>query len=486
MSSTTTAQAAPIRREARSDNRWLILATVAVAQLMVVLDITIVNIALPSAQRDLGFATDSRQWVITAYALAFGSLLLVGGRLSDLFGSRWTLLVGLLGFAGASALGGAAPSFALLVSARVLQGVFAAVLAPAALATLNLTFTDSKERARAFGIYSAVAAGGSVVGLILGGMLTEWFSWRWCLYVSLGFALPCATGVLAWIRPVGAQRSVQFDLPGALTACGGLFCLVYGLSNAEQHSWSAPLTIAMLVSSGVLLIGFVLLERVVNAPLLPLRVVTDRDRAASFLAIGTAFSVLFGVFLFVTYFLQQGLAYSPLKTGIAFLPVTVGVLVSAGSANAVLVPRLGARRIVPAGFLIACAAMSWLAQLSTSSTYASDVLGPMFLLGIGIGYAFAPAISTATADIAADDAGVASAMVNTSQQIGGAVGTAALSTVFSSAVSSYLESHHAGAFVAAAAAVHGYTAAFTISAYVLLCGALVTALLFRNRGRVQS
>ena len=478
-------QAPLIARDTRSHHRWQVLAIVAVAQLMVVLDLTIVNIAMPSAQQDLGFGADSRQWIITAYALAFGSLLLVGGRLADLFGSRWTLLVGLLGFAGASTLGGAAPTFGLLVAARVLQGVFAAVLAPTALATLNLTFTDRKERARAFGIYSAVAAGGSVVGLILGGMLTQWLSWRWCLYVNLAFAVPCAAGVRAWIRPVAARRSARLDLPGVVTACVGLFCLVYGLSNAEQHSWSAPLTVVLLAGSAMLLSGFVLVERVVDAPLLPLRVVADRDRAASFLAIGTAFSAMFGVFLFLTYFLQQSLAYSPLKTGVAFLPVTVGVMMSAGSANAVLLPHLGARRVVPVGFVIAAAAMTWLAQLSTSATYTNDVLGPMFLLGLGVGYAFTPAISTATADVAANDAGVASAMVNTSQQIGGAVGVAALSTVFSSAVTSYLASHE-GRPGNAAAAVDGYTAAFTASAYVLLGGALVTALLLHSHRAVQS
>ena len=484
MTTTATARYVPpeaaLRGAPRRDRRWLILATIGIAQLMVVLDVTIVNIALPSAQRDLGFGSDGRQWVITTYALAFGSLLLLGGRLSDLIGRRATLLIGLLGFAGASAVGGAAPNFALLVAARALQGMFAAGLAPAALSTLNVTFTEAKDRARAFGIYSAIAAGGSVVGLIIGGILTEWLSWRWCLYVNLLFAVPAAMGVVANIHDSGAQRRVRLDLPGVLTAAGGLFCLVYGLSHAEQHGWRSTLTWLPLVASAVLLVGFVLIERVVTNPLLPVRVIKDRNRAGSYLSIALAFGGMFGAFLFMTYFLQQALRYSPLMTGVAFLPVTAGLMISAGLSNTKLVPRFGPRPLVPVGFLVGGAALAWLAQLSASSSYAHDVLGPLFVLGLGVGLVFAPSLSTATAGIAVPDAGVGSAMVSTSQQIGGAVGTAVLSTVFSTALANYVSAHQPAPGLQPTATIHGYTAAFSVSAAIFVAGAVLAGALLRS------
>ena len=443
---------------------------------------TIVNIALPSAQHDLGFSTDSRQWVITAYALAFGSLLLLGGRLSDVAGRRRTLLIGLLGFAAASAAGGAATGFAMLVTARAAQGVFAAVLAPAALSTLNVTFTDAKQRGKAFAVYSAIAASGAVVGLLLGGALTEWLSWRWCLYVNLGFAIPAAAGVLAFVAAKDDRHGrIRLDWPGVVTSSGGLFCLVYALSNAETHGWSARLTIAMLAASAVLLIAFVVIEARVSAPLLPLRVIADRNRAGSYLAIAFAFCSLFGAFLFLTYYLQQDLGYSPMKTGVAFLPLAAGIAVAAGAANTQLVPRFGPRPLIPTGMLLGAGGMFWLAQLSIDSTYRASVVGPIVLLGLGMGLAFSPAIATATAGVAHADAGVASAMVNTSQQIGGAVGTAALSTIFASALTRYLAAHQPAApQLQAAAAIHGYTVAFRISCGLFLAGMLLTALLLRS------
>ncbi|HZA10167.1 MAG TPA: MFS transporter [Mycobacterium sp.] len=471
---------APARRG--TTHPWLVLTVIGTAQLMVVLDTTIVNIALPSAQNALHFGTESRQWIITAYSLAFGSLLLLGGRLSDLLGRRRTLVLGLLGFAAASAVGGAATGFAMLVIARSLQGVFAAVLAPAALSTLNVVFTEPRQRGRAFGVYAAIAAGGAVVGLLLGGALTEWLSWRWCLYVNLAFAVPAAAGVLALVPAKGNRgRLVRLDWPGVVTASGGLFCLVYGLSNAETHSWTAPLTIVMFAASAVLLIAFAVIETKVAAPLLPLHVVTDRNRVGAYLAIGLAFCSMFSAFLFLTYYMQQSLGYSPMKTGVAFLPMAGGIALSAGAANTRLVPRFGARPLVPTGMLIAACAMFWLTHLDVTSTYAKDVVGPLLILGLGLGLSFAPAIVTATAGVADDDAGVASAMVNTSQQIGGAVGTAALSTIFASAVSRYMTSHYPPAPpVRAAGAIHGYTVAFSVSAALFLVGMVLTALLLRS------
>src|SRR5215207_7070290 len=269
------------------DRRWLILAIIGIAQLMVVLDVTIVNIALPSAQHDLGFSIDDRQWVITAYALAFGSLLLLGGRIADLFSRKWTFVAGLLGFAGASALGGAA---------RALQGAFGALLAPAALSLLTTTFTDPAERGKAFGIYAGIAGAGGAIGLLLGGALTEVLDWRWCLYVSIAFAVPAAIAGTRLLHHVPATARPQLVVAGTLTASSGLFALVFGLARAESDGWGDPVTVGFLIGSAVLLAAFVALQLRVTHPLLPLRVVTDRDRGASFLAIGTASAGLFALF----------------------------------------------------------------------------------------------------------------------------------------------------------------------------------------------
>ncbi len=362
-----------------------VLLIIGLAQLMVVLDTTIVNIALPSAQSALGFGTESRQWIVTAYSLAFGALLLIGGRLSDIIGRRRTLLVGLLGFAAASAVGGAAVGFGMLVAARAAQGIFAAILAPAALSTLNVTFTEGRERSRAFGIYAAIASGGAVVGLLLGGALTEWLSWRWCLYVNLLFALPAAALVFTSLpaKEIVAARARRLDWPGVLAVSGGLFCLVYGLSNAQTDSWTAPLTIGMFIASAALLALFVPIEARAAQPLLPLHIVADRNRVGSYLAIGLAFCSMFGVFLFLTYYLQQNLRYSPLMTGVAFLPFAAGIAVSAGLANTQLVPRFGPRPLVPAGMTTAAAGMFWLQHLTESSTYAGRRAGTADCAGSG-------------------------------------------------------------------------------------------------------
>jgi EmrB/QacA subfamily drug resistance transporter len=480
-------QTAPKDGAARTTNSevkspWGVLAVIGIAQLMVVLDTTIVNIAMPSAQHDLGFSTESRQWIITAYSLAFGSLLLVGGRLSDLLGRRRTLLIGLLGFAAASAVGGAAVGFPMLVAARAVQGVFAAILAPAALSTLNVTFKDPGQRGKAFGVYSAIAAGGAVVGLLLGGALTEWLSWRWCLYVNLAFALPAVAGVLALVPSRDDRvKGVRLDWPGVLTASSGLFCLVYALSNAQTHGWGSSLTIVMFFASAALLLAFAVIETQVPDPLLPLQVVVDRNRVGSYVAIGFAFCAMFSAFLFLTYYLQQNLGYTPLRTGVAFLPLAAGISISAGMSNTQLVPRFGPRPLIPVGMLIAACGMFWLHQLDVRSTYWADVAGPLFVLGIGLGLTFAPAIATATAAVAQKDAGVASAMVNTSQQIGGAIGTAALSTIFTSSLTRYISGHQPPQpGVQAAAAIHGYTVAFAVSCGLFVVGMALTALLLRS------
>lgn len=473
-------------RQVRAGPRWSVLAVIGVAQLMVVLDITIVNIALPSAQDELGFDTASRQWVITAYSLAFGSLLLLGGRLSDRVGVRRTLVVGSLGFAVASIVGGAAADFAVLVGARAAQGVFAAVLAPAALSTLNITFTTAETRAKAFAVFSAIAASGAVLGLLIGGAVTEWLSWRWCLYINIVFAVPAAAGaVLVVTAPPTRHDRATWDWAGALTATAGLFCLVYGLSHAETDGWTAPLTIVMLVASAVLVAGFVAADLRVPEPLLPLRIVADRNRGGAYLTIAVTFCAMFAAFLFLTYFMQRDLRYSPFSTGVAFLPMAAGIGLAAAVANTQLVPRMGPRPLIPVGMVLAAAGMAWLGRLSVDATYVHDVLGPIIVLGVGMGLAFSPAVATATSGVAARDAGVASAMVNTSQQIGGAVGTAALSTIFAAALTRYVENHSPTTSLAVTAAVHGYTVAFHVACGLFLTGAVATALILRS-GRLQA
>jgi len=456
--------------------RWLVLAVVAVAQLMVVLDATIVNIALPSAQRALGFPDNDRQWIVTAYALAFGSLLLLGGKLGDLFGRKTTFITGLVGFALASCLGGAAQSFGVLVGARVLQGIFGALLAPAALATLATTFTDPKERSKAFGVFGAVAGGGSAVGLVLGGILTEWLSWRYCLFVNVAFAAVAVVGAAFLLHnPTNRQRP-HLDIPGTLLASGGLFCLVFGFSHAATSGWVTPLTLGILALGVVLLVTFVLVQQRVAAPLLPLRVVVDRVRGTSYAAVGLSAIAVFAVFLFLTYYLQQVLGWSPILTGVSFLPLTAGIVTASTTANIVLLPRLGPRPLIPTGMVLGAIGMFLFARLTPTSTYPVHVLPSLIVLGLGFGLIFAPAISSATLGVARQDSGVASAMVNTMQQVGGSIGTALLSTLAASATVRYARSH-TGAGVAVHAAVHGYTTAFTISGCIFAVGAILTAVL---------
>ena len=304
----------------REPNRWAVLALLSVAQLMVVLDATIVTIAIPSAQKALHFSTESRQWIVTAYALAFGSLLLLGGKLGDLFGRKWTLIAGLVGFSIASAIGGLAQSFGVLVAARTLQGAFGALLAPSALGLLTVTFEGSPDRPTAFGIFGAIAGGGASLGLILGGALTQVLSWRWCLYVNLVIAVPTTIVALRLLVNHRAPERDPIDIPGVLTSALGLFALVYGFSNAETHSWGATATIVALVASPVLLTAFVLIERRAKHPLLPLHIIWDRARGGAYTTIALAGAGIFAVFLFLTYFLQQQLGLSPLTTGLAFLP----------------------------------------------------------------------------------------------------------------------------------------------------------------------
>ena len=467
-----------------ADHRWLVLVVVSVAQLMVVLDSTIVNIALPSAQADLGFADSNRQWIVTAYALAFGSLLLLGGRLGDLFGRKNAFLIGLAGFAAASAVGGAAGSFGVLVTARAFQGVFGAILAPAALSTLVTTFRSPRERGKAFGVFGSVAVGGGAVGLILGGVLTEYLSWRWAMYVNVVFAAAAAAGALVYMVNERAPQRRKIDLVGTGLASAGLFGLVFGFSHAESSGWTNGVTIVSLVLGIVLLGAFFVAEGRIAVPLLPLRVITDRARGIAFLSIGIAGVAMFGVFLFLTYFLQLVKGFSPVMSGIAFLPMIGCIIISSNTSNIVTLPRFGPRVVITVGMALGCVALAYLSRLNVDSGYASRVLPALLLMGFAMGMVMAPAMNTATAGIAPQDAGVAAALASTMQQVGGSVGTAVLSTVAASATAGYLTSHAALPRAAALAATHGYVVAFTISSALFAVGALSGAAFFPSKARI--
>ena len=455
--------------------RWLALGVIAIAQLMIILDASIVNIALPSAQTDLGISDASRQWVITAYTIAFGGLLLLGGRIADYSGRKKIFIIGLLGFAGASALGGIATSQAMLFGARALQGAFAALLAPAALSLITVTFTESKERARAFGVYGAISGGGAAIGLIVGGVLTEYFSWRWCLLVNVPIALIAAALAVPYVRESKAQGDTRYDIPGAITATTGLVALVFGLTKAGTpgDGWSAPITVASFIAATVLLVSFVLIERTASHPLLPLRVITDRNRGGSYGAMFLTSAGLFGMFLFLTYYFQATLGYSALKSGFAFLPFSLGIIVSAGIASQML-PRTGPRWLATGGLVSAALGMAWLTQITPDTAYVTHVLPAMLLISLGMGFVFVPLSATALFGVLQHDAGVASAVLNSAQQIGGSLGTALLNTIAATATASFLVANP-GLDSIQDGLVTGYTTAFWVGAALLATAALVVA-----------
>lgn len=472
----------PAPRPAASARRWLVLAVIGLAQLMVILDVTIVNIALPSAQRDLGFSDDNRQWVITAYSLAFGSLLLIGGRVGDLFGHKATFVIGLSGFGLASAVGGAADSLEVLVAARALQGVFGALVAPACLALLNITFTDPRERARAFGVYGAITGAGAAIGLLLGGVLTEYLEWRWCLYVNLFIAVFALAGTFAYIR--GNDRAEQrdrLDLLGSLLVTAALFCVVYGFANAQTHPWSSLPTWGFLAGGAVLLAAFALWQTRAANPVLPLRILLDRDRGASFAALLVSGAGLFGAPLFLTFYLQQDLGYSPIQTGLAFLPMNTGIMITAIGAGNALMPRFGPRVVVSAGMAVSALGLAFLTPLDAGSSYLTQILPPVFVMGLGIGLVLAPAMSLGTARVDPRDAGAASASINVMQQVGGSLSIALLSTVAAGAARDHLAGHRPTPELVAQAGIESYSAAYGWAAGFFAAGMVVTALLYRRR-----
>ena len=463
--------------------RWLILAVIGVAQLMVVLDATIVNIALPSAQRALGFSTTDRQWVVTAYALAFGGLLLVGGRLSDLFGRKRTFLAGLAGFALASAAGGAAPGFAVLVAARAVQGAFGALLAPSALALLTTTFSDPRERGKALGIFTAIAGGGGAVGLLLGGVLTEYLSWRWCLYVNIVFAAAALAGAVTLIAGQQRSRAAILDVPGSVLAVSGLVAIVYGFSEASVSGWDSGPVIGPLAGGVALLAAFILVERRVAHPLVPLTVITDRVRGAAYLGAVIAGLGLSGMFLLLTYYFQGILGFTPVQAGLAFLPFIAGIVVASNVVSNIALARLGPKVVVPVGMVLAGAGAAWLTRIGPHGSYGYTVAPALVITGLGVACAVVTAFSLGPIRTRPSDTGVAASLVNSSNQIGFSLGAALLNTIAASAAANYLASHPAGTPVTAT--VHGDVTAFAFLAALFAAGAVVTGLLHPRRTAVS-
>ncbi|MCP2321678.1 EmrB/QacA subfamily drug resistance transporter [Hamadaea flava] len=475
-----TRSGAPISEYPR---RWLALAVIAVAQLMVVLDATIVNIALPQAQADLGISDPDRQWVVTAYTLTFGGFLLLGGRIADYWGRKRTFIAGAVGFALASGLGGLAQHGATLFAARALQGAFGALLAPASLALLTVLFTEVHERSKAFAVYGAIAAGGAAVGLLLGGVLTEYANWRWCLLVNIPIALLAMLAALAVVPESRAHGNTTLDVPGAVVVTVGLASIVYGFTKAATDGWDAPVTLGFLIGGLLLVAVFVVLQMRVRNPLLPLRILLDRNRGGAYLGSLFVGAGLFGSFLFMTFYFQRTLGYSPMKAGLAALPVSAGVFVAAAVASQ-FVPKVGPKAFMVTGGVFATVALLWLTQIGVDTAYVSHVLPAQILLGLGLGSIFVPLSSLALIGVADHDAGAASATLNATQQVGASLGTALLNTLFVSAVTAYLTDHAAGVVLRpqltqAEAAVHGYRVAFLWAGIILGVATVVMAVVVK-------
>lgn len=465
--------------------RWWTLLAVSAAQLLVVLDGTIMNIALPSAQDALGMTDASRQWAITAYALTFGGLLLIGGRVSGSLGHRRTFVLGLLGFAAASALGGAATSPGLLFAGRALQGVFAAALAPAGLALLTTTFTEPRERGRAFGVFAAVGAAGSAVGLIAGGLLTEYASWRWCLYINVPIAVLAVLGASLVTRDRPVRGGGRLDVPGALLSTAGFAAVVYGFNEAEPRGWGSPVVLGLLAGGVLLLAFFVLVELRTSAPLLPMGVLLHRLRGGAFLAIALLFVAMFGFYLFMSYYTQTVLDYSPVQAGLTLIINALAALVGATFIAGRLHGRVMPAALILPGLLAAAVGILILTRLTADSAHVLPLhLTPALLLtGLGLGCVLPPTAGLATAGMRGHEVGAASAAYNASQQLGAALGTALLNTVAASAATSYRADHRDA--TEAAGAVHGYVTALTVAFGIVLVAALVTAPLLAGRRAVS-
>ncbi|WP_066472687.1 MFS transporter [Skermania piniformis] len=481
MSNTDAAAPTTVAAAAPDSGRWWGLVVIALAQLMVVLDATIVTISLPFAQADLGISDSNRQWALTAYTLIFGGLLLLGGRLADYLGRRLMFLIGLAGFAAASALAGLAQNGAELFAGRGLQGAFAALLAPAALSLLTVTFTEPKERARAFGVFAGISAGGAALGLIVGGALTEYASWRWCLLVNTPVAILAAIGALSVIKKdVPVARTGGYDVAGAVTATLGLVSVVYGFTRAAEAGWSAVSTVTLFAAGVVLLGAFVGIERRARNPLLPLRIPGEINRGGSYLAALLLPIAMFAMFLFLSYYFQVTLGYTPLHAGVAFLPFPAGIMVSAAIASQLL-PRVGPRPLMLTGTALGTIGLLYLAQLSLGDSYVSGVLPAQLLVALGMGQVFVAMQTTALHDVDARDAGVASALLNAAQQVGGSIGTALLTTVAVQVSDRYVAAHAGADQLIARASIHSYDVAFYWGAGFFALAFVVVAVMITGR-----
>ena len=464
--------------------RWLILAVVVVASLMVVLDASIVTIALPSAQRSLHISVANRQWVITAYTLAFGGLLLLGGRIADFGGRRRVFVVGLIGFAAASALGGSAVNQWMLFGSRAVQGAFAALMAPAALSILTITFShDAGERAKAFGAYGAVSGGGAAIGVLLGGVLTQYASWRWCLFINVPIALLAAAAAVRVIGESRASGTTRYDIPGALLSTAGLVSLVYGFTKAVTNGWTATTTLTLISVGVVLLAAFVVVEVRSADPLLPMRIVLERNRGGSYLAATLLVVGIFAMFIFISYYFQTILGYSAAKAGVAFLPFALGVIVAAGAATNLL-PKLGPRISMTSGLLLAAVGLLWLTKIGVHTSYWTHVFPQLIVMSLGMGLAFTALSSTSLTNVQERDSGVASAVLNSTQQVGASLGAALLNTVAATATATYLASH--GPRLAEQALVHGFTRALLVGAIIVAAGAVVSVVLVNAKPSDQA
>ena len=474
--STAAAVTRPDGRPRSSDS--VILVVVCLAQFMVVLDVSIVNVALPAIQHDLGFSATGLKWVVTAYALTFGGLLLLGGRLADLFGRRRIFLLGLGLFTAASLLGGFATNQATLIAARSLQGVGAAVLSPATLTILTVTFRDQRARAKAFGVWSAVAAGGGAAGALFGGVLTQYLSWRWILFVNvpIGIALFVVARVTLHESRADGPRS-RLDVAGAVTVTGALFLLVYAISHTDAVPWSATSTLVVLAVAALLLGAFVLIEaRVASHPLVPLRLFRVRSVTGANLVMFCFGVGMLAMWYFLSLYLQQVLGYSPVVTGLTFLPQTAAIAIGA-TLSGRLAPRLGPRNVLMLGALLASAGLFWLSFIQAGDSYWSGACGGGILATFGMGLAFTPIALLATGGVPHEEAGLASGLVNCSRQIGASVGLAVLTTLAASRTAALLAHpaapHHQGSDAAAVAMTSGYARAFLIASVVVLIGGLL-------------
>jgi EmrB/QacA subfamily drug resistance transporter len=463
-----------------TSRRWAALVFIALAQLMITLDITIMNIALPSMQQDLDFSNGDRQWIITGYTVAFGSLLLFGGRIADYTGRRRAFLIALLGFAAASAVGGAAGSFEVLLTARIVQGGFGALLAPAALSLLSVTFPDPRERAKAFGVFGGIAAGGGGIGLLTGGLLTDYLDWRWCMYVNVPIALIAVAGGVALLRESRLEERPRFDVLGVLLATAGLVGVVYGCGEAETDGWDSTKVLSCLIAGGVLLLLFLIVESRVKNPLLPLSILFDRTRGSATLAIGATVVGLFGMFLYGTYYMQVVLDYSPIRTGVAFLVLVGGVLISGRGICPRLMTKVPPRVLIVPGMLIVACGLAWMTQVEADTDYASGVMITLILIGFGMGFIMPTSLSYATQGVPDEESGVASATATTGMQIGGSIGTALLNTIAADATADYLTSHAKSPTLPFDALVDGFNTGSAWAAAIVVGGAIVIAFLMNT------